>query len=80
MSVVSQKPIGGGEIMLDIKIISDDKLKKDLDKSYEDIKVCEKALLLGISKYSSGSVRERLNGNRYFVEVITAEIQRRKKE
>jgi hypothetical protein len=64
--------------MNDIKTIPDAKLKQDLDESYVDIKVCEKALLLGITKYNSGSVRKRLNDNQYFVGVITAEIQRRK--
>ncbi len=64
--------------MIDIKTIPDSKLKQDLDESNYDIVVCETALSLGINKYSRGSVRERLNGNKHFVNVITAEIQRRK--
>jgi hypothetical protein len=55
-----------GEIMVDIKTIKDAELKQDLDDIHKDIKDCEKAL------------RERLNENKHFVKVITAEIQRRK--
>lgn len=65
--------------MQDIKTITNNKLNQDLKDSYEDIGNCTKALRLNIIKYSGGSVQERLDNNKRFVEVITAEIDRRKK-
>jgi len=64
--------------MLDIKTIPDDRLKQDLDDSYKDIMDCTTALKVGVTQYSGGSIEERLNKNKHFVKVITAEIKRRK--
>ena len=63
--------------MIDIKTIPTDELEKDLEDSYKDIITCEAALSLGIELYSCGRVKERLEANRGFVEVITAELKRR---
>jgi len=64
--------------MSDITIIPTEELKKDLLDSNIDIGVCETALQLGISLYSGGEVQKRLEANRYFVRVITEELERRK--
>jgi len=45
--------------------------------SKDDIQLCELALSHGIKSYGSGSVQRRLNANKHFVEVITAELTRR---
>ena len=63
--------------MIDIKTISDETLKKDLDDSYKDIVDCTNALNVGVTNYSGGSVQERLDDNKQFVIVIEAEIKRR---
>jgi len=54
-------------------------LKKDLQESLVDIELCQNALLCGVTVYSGGSVQVRLNTNKRFVEVITAELKRREK-
>lgn len=64
--------------MVDIKTLSDKELEKDLLDSHEDIEICTFSLLNGITKYSGGSVQKRLDDNKYFVEVITTELNRRK--
>ena len=66
--------------MVDIKTLPNEELERDLEDSLTDIRVCETSLLYGITKYSGGLVRERLDKNKQFVEVITAEIKRRKGE
>lgn len=63
--------------MIDITKIPEEELRKDLEDSYADILACEAALRLGLESYSGGKVEHRLNSNKYFVEVITAELQRR---
>ena len=63
--------------MTDITTIHIDRLKKDLQESNDDIIVCEKALLGGVQSYSGGSVKERLKSNKYFVKVISIELDRR---
>ena len=62
---------------LDITTIPTDELIADLNDSKDDIKVCQLALTHNIDTYSGGSVRSRLEKNRGFVEVITAELTRR---
>ncbi len=64
--------------MVNIQTIPDDKLRKDLKESFEDIDVCVKAIAIGITKYSGGEVKKRLDDNKQFVKIIEAEIERRK--
>jgi len=64
--------------MTDITLIPTEELEKDLKDSKEDILVCSEALRIGITTYSSGSVKERLDCNKHFVSVITKELERRK--
>jgi hypothetical protein len=64
--------------MKDITTIPIEILERDLQDSKKDILVCEIALVAGISEYSGGSVKERLEANKHFVEVITKELTRRK--
>ena len=63
--------------MRDIKTIPDDVLEKDLEDSYKDVLDCTTALKVGVTNYSGGSVQERLDNNKQFIEVIETEIQRR---
>ena len=63
--------------MKDLTTISTDELKKDLSDSEKDILVCQQALDLGIFNYSGGSVKERLEDNKRFIEIITKELNRR---
>ena len=63
--------------MVDITTIPTSELLADLADSKADISVCQLALTHQVEAYSGGSVQERLNKNRYFVEVITAELARR---
>lgn len=65
--------------MDDITLISEEELRKDLEDSYKDILDCEAALKLGLKTYSGGSIHSRLIANKYFVKVIAAELNRRKK-
>ncbi len=55
-----------------------EELKKDLRDSLDDIAICTNAKEQGINVYSGGGVQQRLDDNRHFVKVITAEIERRK--
>lgn len=64
--------------MKDITTIQTSELEKDLWDSNQDIAVCETALVLGETTYSGGSVQERLESNRRFVVIITAELARRR--
>lgn len=63
--------------MTDLTSIPISELEKDLLESNQDIAYCETALTLGVTDYSGGSVQQRLDANRYFVKVITAELNRR---
>ena len=63
--------------MLDIKTMPERELRKDLLESNIDISVCESAIRCGVTSYSGGSVEERIKANKYFVTVITAELERR---
>ena len=65
--------------MTDITTIPEEELRKDLQDSYADILACESALKLGITSYSGGSVQKRLDANKHFVQVISAELERRGK-
>lgn len=64
--------------MVDIKEIPTSELEKDLLESHQDIAICETALVLEVTSYSHGSVKDRLEKNKYFVKVITAELERRR--
>ena len=64
--------------MVDIKKIPTSELEKDLLESYQDIAICKTALALEVTSYSHGSVKDRLKKNKYFVKVITAELERRR--
>ncbi len=55
-------------------------LVTDLVDSIEDAAVCEFALEAQIFTYSGGNVFQRLQCNRRFIEVISAELSRRRKE
>lgn len=63
---------------INIATLTISELESDLFDSQEDIKLCEMSLRKGISYYSGGSVQDRLDSNKHFVKVITAEIERRK--
>jgi len=63
--------------MVDITTIPTEELETDLKDSKDDIVACQAALLLGITEYSGGSVLARINANKHFVKVITAELERR---
>jgi len=52
-------------------------LLKDKQESLLDITNCKMALRLGITKYSGGSVQERLEINQKIVEKIDIELNRR---
>jgi hypothetical protein len=64
--------------MIDLSTISINELEKDLQDSIDDIQTCQRALLQGITDYSQGSVLNRLKDNKYFVDVITKELNIRK--
>lgn len=65
--------------MEDITKIPEEELRKDLEDSYADIINCEAALLVSITSYSGGSVQERLDANKGFIEAISVELARRQK-
>ena len=65
--------------MRDIATIPIPELEEDLRESLIDIEVCETALLRGVTTYSGGQVQDRLNTNKHFVEVITEELEHRRK-
>jgi len=64
--------------MKNIKTISMEELKKDLQESKKDIQICKGALLNNINNYSGGSVQKRLDTNKRIVIKITQELNRRK--
>jgi hypothetical protein len=63
---------------MDITTISTKTLEEDLQASRNDIETCETALSVGITSYSGGSVKERLEANKHFVQVISKELDRRR--
>ena len=60
--------------MADLKV---EKMVEDRQASLKDIEVCEQALRVGITRYSTGDVRERLEVNQKIVGRIDAELLRR---
>ncbi len=65
---------------MDIKLIPLDQLLADKSAFEVDIKKCERALLLGTTEYSGGSVQGRINDNHIFIDKINDELNRRQKE
>jgi hypothetical protein len=65
---------------INLALIPIETLEKDLLESKEDILVCQQALDLGITNYSGGSIKDRLEDNKRFIEIITKELDRRVKE
>jgi len=65
---------------VDITIISDDVLRRDLADSEQDINNCEMALAIGMTECGGTPIRYRLRRNREFVTMITAELERRARE
>jgi hypothetical protein len=65
---------------MDIKSIPTRELIEDMAASAADIKICEYAILQGVNEYSGGSVKRRLETNQKIIDVITAELERRKAE
>ncbi len=63
---------------VNIEKISDCKLRLDLADSYKDVADCMAALEVGVTQYSGGAVQERIDQNKHFIKVITAELERRK--
>ena len=63
--------------MMDITKIPIQKLLKDKKESITDIAICKQAISVGVTRYSGGSVRERLESNEFFVIKIDRELARR---
>ena len=63
--------------MTEINKIPMNELKADLLDTKNDIVICQTSLGIGISEYSGGSVRDRLNTNLKIEELIEKEIKRR---
>jgi hypothetical protein len=66
--------------MEDITTIPTQNLERDLQDSQNDVATCEVALQFGITTYSGGSVQERLDHNKHFIEVISKELDRRRQK
>lgn len=64
--------------MLDIKKIPKNVLLVDRQASVSDIKICELALVHGVTHYSGGAVAGRLEINKKIIEKIDAELERRR--
>lgn len=64
---------------MDITTIPTSELISDLADSLNDIYVCKTALALNVTSYGADgdSVQHRLDANKYFVKVITAELEKR---
>ena len=65
--------------MVDITKIKLNELEADLLETKNDIITCKNALRVGVSKYSGGSVQERLDINLKIEQLIEKEIERRTK-
>lgn len=63
-----------------IEQIPTEKILADRNESMLDILICKFALLQGVTEYSGGSVRHRLNIHRAIVAAIDAELFRRDNE
>lgn len=70
----------GEKATVDITTIPTEELEQDLQDSLKDINACEAGLACGLTESCGVSIQYRLDQNRHFVEVITAELERRKKE
>jgi len=62
---------------MDIKTILMKELLTDKEDCIVDIKVCQKALALGTTQYSGGSIQNRLDVNKEIIIKIDKEIARR---
>jgi hypothetical protein len=62
---------------MEISKIPDDELKNDLRDSLEDIETCTLALMAGVTRYSGGSVSDRLAANLLIAGKIKDELLRR---
>lgn len=60
-----------------IELIPTEELIKDRQESIDDIRCCQGALSLGITRYRTGRVSDRLESNKGFVVVIDKELERR---
>lgn len=54
-----------------------DELEEDRRASYNDIKCCRIALLVGVTRYSGGTIQSRIDTNQRIIEVIEKELNRR---
>ena len=64
--------------MVKIEEIPTEELEKDLRESLQDIQACEAGLACGLVEAGGISIQYRLDENKYFVKVITAELERRR--
>ena len=64
----------------DITTIPTDVLEKDLRESNDDINACLAGIACGIVEVAGTPLVQRLEENKQFVKVITAELERRKEE
>ena len=60
--------------MVKIEEIPTEELEKDLRESLQDIQACEAGLACGLVEAGGISIQYRLDENKYFVKVITAEL------
>ena len=63
--------------MIDITTIPTEELEKDLRESLQDIQACEAGLACGLVESCGTPIQYRLEQNKHFVRVITAELERR---
>lgn len=61
----------------DLSAIPTEELKGDLAETVADIKLCERALALAITKYSGGTTEMRLRANQEVEKIIAEELRRR---
>ena len=62
---------------IDIENIPIDELRKDLNDTIDDIRICALTLLCGIERYSGGSVKSRIEKNERIQALIDSEINHR---
>jgi len=63
--------------MVEITEIPTEELETDLRESLQDIQACEAGLACGLVESCGTPIQTRLEHNKYFVKVITAELKRR---
>jgi hypothetical protein len=63
--------------MVKIEEIPTEELEKDLRESLQDIQACEAGLACGLVESCGTPIQHRLEQNKHFVKVITAELARR---